>query len=149
MFSWLKGLFVKDEAVAATERSEAQAAGKPASPAADEGLALIVVGEVLSKEKHPNADRLSLTRVKVAEDKVLDIVCGAPNVEVGQKVAVALVGAVLPNGMRIEEREVRGSRSSGMICAEDELALGANHDGVMVLDAALAVGTPIRQALAR
>lgn len=113
------------------------------------GLDKVVVGEVMSKDKHPNADRLSVTRVKIAEDSVLDIVCGAPNVEAGQKVAVALVGASLPNGMKIESREVRGVRSNGMICAEDELGLGTDHAGIMVLDAGLVVGTPIREALGK
>lgn len=111
------------------------------------GLDRVVVGEVVSRDKHPDADKLSVTKVKVSESEMLDIVCGAPNVAAGQKVAVALVGAELPNGMKIEERKVRGEKSCGMICAEDELGLGKNHEGIMVLDADLAVGTPIREAL--
>jgi len=112
-----------------------------------EGLDNVVVGEVVFKDKHPDADKLSVTKVKVSETETLDIVCGAPNVEVGQKVAVALVGAELPNGMKIEERKVRGEKSCGMICAEDELGLGKNHEGIMVLDAELKIGTPIKEAL--
>ncbi|MDD3190823.1 MAG: phenylalanine--tRNA ligase subunit beta [Candidatus Pacebacteria bacterium] len=111
------------------------------------GLDQVVVGEVAFKDKHPDADKLSITKVKVSESEILDIVCGAPNVEVGQKVAVALVGAELPNGMKIEERKVRGEKSCGMICAEDELGLGKSHEGIMVLDSALEIGTPIREAL--
>lgn len=112
-----------------------------------EGLDKVVVGEVVFKDKHPDADKLSVTKVKISESETLDIVCGAPNVEAGQKVAVALVGAELPNGMKIEERKVRGEKSCGMICAEDELGLGKNHEGIMVLDADLKVGTPIVKAL--
>lgn len=111
------------------------------------GLDKVVVGEVTFKDKHPDADKLSVTKVKVSEAETLDIVCGAPNVEVGQKVAVALVGAELPNGMKIEERKVRGALSQGMICAEDELGLGKDHAGIMVLDADLKIGTPVREAL--
>lgn len=111
------------------------------------GLEKVVVGQVLSVAKHPDADKLSVTRVKVAQGEELDIVCGAPNVAMGQKVAVALVGASLPSGMRIEERKVRGEKSCGMICAEDELGLGKDHAGIMVLDDALIVGTPLVAAL--
>lgn len=107
----------------------------------------IVVGKILSVEKHPNADRLSVCVVKVSANKKLQIICGAPNVEAGQKVPVALVGAVLPNGMNIEEREVRGVKSNGMICAEDELGLGEDHDGIMVLDSSLKVGQSFVDAL--
>ena len=111
------------------------------------GLDNVVVGEVISRDKHPDADKLSITKVKVSESETLDIVCGAPNVTAGQKVAVALVGAELPNGMKIEERKVRGEMSRGMICAEDELGLGKSHEGIMVLDADLAIGTPVKEAL--
>lgn len=96
------------------------------------GLENIVVGEVMAVEKHPNADRLKVTTVNIGKE-LLQIVCGAPNVAIGQKVAVALVGAKLPNGMVIETREVRGIKSMGMICAEDEIGLGNNHEGIMVL----------------
>lgn len=111
------------------------------------GLDNVVVGEVVWKDKHPDADKLSVTKVKVSETETLDIVCGAPNVEAGQKVAVALVGAELPSGMKIEERKVRGALSQGMICAEDELGLGEGHEGIMVLGPDLTIGTPLREAL--
>jgi len=112
-----------------------------------EGLKSVVVGEVLEIEKHPDADKLNLVKVDVGENKILDIVCGAPNVEAGQKVAVALVGAELPDEFKIEKRKVRGVESYGMICAEDELGLGENHEGIMVLDKNLEVGTPLKEAL--
>lgn len=95
----------------------------------------VVVGKVLSVAPHPNADRLRLTKVDV-KSEVLEIVCGAPNVAAGQLVPVALVGAKLPNGLEIKESEIRGVKSSGMICAEDELGLGHDHEGIMVLDKA-------------
>jgi len=77
----------------------------------------------------------------------LDIVCGAPNVSAGQLVPVALLGAELPNGMKIEEREVRGEKSFGMICAEDELGLGTEHAGIMVLDKKAKIGEPFAEYL--
>ncbi len=112
-----------------------------------EGLDRVVVGEILEVKEHSDADRLNLVKVNVDKDKILDIVCGAPNVEIGQKVAVALVGAELPGGFKIEKRKVRGVESCGMICAEDELGIGDEHKGIMVLDKSLEVGTPIKKAL--
>lgn len=111
----------------------------------------VVVGQVLSAEKHPNADRLRVCKVDVGTE-VLDIVCGAPNVTAGQKVPVALVGAVLhPFGadkaLKIEKGKIRGEVSMGMICAEDELGLGPDHDGILVLDSKLPVGKPFEETL--
>ncbi|HTW96949.1 MAG TPA: phenylalanine--tRNA ligase subunit beta, partial [Candidatus Methylomirabilis sp.] len=107
----------------------------------------VVVGKVLEVKKHPNSDHLNLTRVDVGEKEPLAIVCGAPNVSAGQLVAVALVGAELSNGMKIEEREVRGEKSQGMICAEDELGLGNEHAGIMVLNKKAKVGEPFSKYL--
>ena len=110
------------------------------------GLKGVVVGEVLTCEKHPNADKLSVTTVNVGTEETLNIVCGAPNVAAGQKVLVATVGTTLyPNpdeSFKIKKAKVRGVESLGMICAEDELGLGNSHDGIMVLDSAVEVGTP-------
>ncbi len=97
-------------------------------------IADVVVGKVLEVSDHPNADKLRLAKVAVGKEKPLNIVCGAPNLEVGQLVPVALCGAVLPGDFKIERREVRGEMSEGMICAEDELGLGDKHEGVIVLD---------------
>lgn len=99
----------------------------------------VVVGKILEIEKHPNADRLQVTKTDVGSE-VLQIVCGASNIAVGQKVPVALVGAKLPNGIILKEAEIRGVKSCGMICAEDELGLGKNHDGIMVLDEKAEIG---------
>jgi phenylalanyl-tRNA synthetase beta chain len=111
-----------------------------------EQFAKVVVGQVLSVDKHPNADRLRLVVVDVKK-KRLNIVCGAPNLAVGQLVPVALVGAVLPNGLEIKESLIRGEKSSGMICAEDELGLGKNHDGILVLSANAKVGEELAKYL--
>jgi phenylalanyl-tRNA synthetase beta chain len=103
------------------------------------GLEHFYIGEVIRCEKHPNADKLSLTQVNLGENLgVKKIVCGAPNVAVGQKVAVAVEGAIIytPNGesFSIKNSKIRGEESQGMICAEDELGIGEGHDGILVLD---------------
>ena len=109
------------------------------------GLKGVVVGEVLSCEKHPNADRLKITKVKIGDEEVVPIVCGAPNVAKGQKVLVAMVGSSLSmqNGtsLKISKSKIRGEVSMGMICAEDELGLGESHEGIMILDKSLNPGT--------
>lgn len=99
----------------------------------------VVVGKVLTVDKHPNADRLRVTTVDIKKE-ILTIVCGAPNVETGQLVPVATIGSILPNGLEIKESEIRGEKSYGMICAEDELGLGNNHEGIMVLDKRAKIG---------
>lgn len=99
----------------------------------------VVVGKVLSVEKHPKADRLNLAEVDV-KTEVLKIVCGAPNLEKGQLVPVAKVGTILPGEFEIKEAEIRGEKSQGMICAEDELGLGDDHDGIMILNKSAKIG---------
>lgn len=110
------------------------------------GLEGLVIGEVLECEQHPNADKLKLTKVNIGTGEPLQIVCGAPNVAVGQKVVVATVGTTIyPNTgdpLTMKLAKIRGVESFGMICAEDELGIGASHDGIMVLPAALKPGTP-------
>ncbi|MFA5420737.1 MAG: phenylalanine--tRNA ligase subunit beta [Patescibacteria group bacterium] len=100
----------------------------------------VIVAKVLSTAKHPQADKLKLVLVDAGERGQLKIVCGAPNVESGQMVPLALVGAILPNGLEIKKAEIRGEESNGMICAEDELGLGEDHDGIMVLDKKAKIG---------
>jgi phenylalanyl-tRNA synthetase beta chain len=92
-----------------------------------------VVGRVLEAAQHPNADRLSVCRVDVGEAEPAQIVCGAPNVRAGQTVAVARPGAIMPDGAKLKAAKLRGLESQGMILAEDELAIGTEHDGIMVL----------------
>ena len=109
------------------------------------GLKGVVIGEVITKTQHPNADRLSITIVDIGGDDPLQIVCGAPNINVGQKVAVATVGTWLYDGdnkFKIKKGKIRGQDSLGMVCGEDELGLGEDTDGIMVLDATAKVGTP-------
>lgn len=110
------------------------------------GLCGVVIGEVKECAKHPNADKLSLTKVDVGGAELLSIVCGAPNVAVGQKVVVATTGAMLypteGEPFEIKKSKIRGENSEGMICAEDEIGLGKSHAGIMVLDTDVKVGTP-------
>ncbi len=110
------------------------------------GLEGMVIGEVLTCEKHPDADKLSLTTVAIGPGQVSQIVCGASNVAAGQKVVVATVGATLypSNGepFEIKKAKIRGQVSEGMICAEDEIGIGTSHAGIIVLDTDLPNGTP-------
>ena len=110
------------------------------------GMEGVVVGHVLTCEKHPDADRLNITTVDLGEGTPVQIVCGASNVAKGQKVPVATIGTKLfdKEGVEFEIKKgkIRGQESHGMICAEDELGLGTSHDGIMILDATLKPGTP-------
>lgn len=114
------------------------------------GLEGVVVGEVLTCEKHPDADKLKVTTVTVGADP-LQIVCGAPNVAVGQKVAVAMVGCTLyptpEEPLKMKVSKIRGVESHGMLCAEDELGIGHSHAGIMVLDSSIPVGKPMAEVL--
>lgn len=108
------------------------------------GLEGLVVGEVKDKWQHPNADKLSCTKVDVGAGELLNIVCGASNVDKGQKVIVATIGTVLYSGndhFKIKKSKLRGELSEGMICAEDEIGLGESHDGILVLPNEVPVGT--------
>jgi len=113
------------------------------------GLKGIVIGEVIEKEKHPDADKLSITKVNIGGTELLNIVCGAPNVEAGQKVLVATIGAKLypttGEPFEIKKSKIRGQASEGMICAEDEIGLGTSHDGILILPNDAVVGTPAAQ----
>ncbi|MFY8008789.1 MAG: YtpR family tRNA-binding protein, partial [Flavobacterium sp.] len=110
------------------------------------GLEGVVVGHVLTCEKHPDADRLKITTVDLGDGAPVQIVCGAANVAAGQKVPVATIGTKLfdkdGNEFEIKKGKIRGQESHGMICAEDELGLGTSHDGIMILDEKLKPGTP-------
>ncbi|HKB85583.1 MAG TPA: phenylalanine--tRNA ligase subunit beta [Ignavibacteriaceae bacterium] len=106
-----------------------------------------VIGLVKEKKKHPNADKLSLCTVSTGE-KEYQVICGAPNVDEGQKVVFAQIGAVVPKGkFKIAKAKIRGIESNGMICSEAELQFSDNHDGIMVLDPGLKEGTPVSDAL--
>jgi phenylalanyl-tRNA synthetase beta chain len=106
-----------------------------------------IVGFVKETEKHPNADKLTICKVFDGKED-LQVICGAPNVAAGQKVVFAPIGTEIPNGnFTIKKAKIRGTESNGMICAEDELLLSDNHDGIMVLDENLEAGKPITEAL--
>lgn len=110
------------------------------------GLEGVVVGKVLSCEKHPNADKLSLCRVDIGQGEAVQIVCGAPNVAAGQSVPVATIGTTLypaeGEPWKVKKGKIRGTESHGMICAEDEIGLGSSHEGILVLNTEAPPGTP-------
>ena len=106
-----------------------------------------VIGRVLSAEPHPDADRLTVCSVDIGASAPSTIVCGAPNVAAGQIVAVASPGAVMPDGSTLGKAKLRGIESHGMILAEDEVGIGEDHQGIMVLDEGLVVGAPLSEHL--
>jgi phenylalanyl-tRNA synthetase beta chain len=127
--------------ILATKKSAKKEIEKSAS-----NLENVVVGKILEIKKHPNADRLQIAIVETrhaSSVQNLQIVCGAPNIKVGQLVPVALPGAKLAGGAEIKETEIRGVKSFGMLCAEDELGLSSNHSGIMILDERAEIGTEV------
>ena len=111
------------------------------------GLEGVVIGKTKTIRKHPNADRLNIATVDIGVDKDLQIVCGAPNVDKDQTVAVATCGTTLfPNNekLKIKKSKIRGEESNGMICGQDELNLGEYDDGIMILDDEFKAGTPLK-----
>jgi phenylalanyl-tRNA synthetase beta chain len=110
-------------------------------------VSAFVTGRVLEAAQHPDADRLTVCTVDVGRDQTQTIVCGAPNVAAGQTVAVALPGAVMPDGSKLGQAKLRGVVSDGMILAEDEVGIGEDHFGIMVLDSDLPVGAPLAEHL--
>ena len=107
----------------------------------------VVVGVVVSRQRHSNADKLSLCKVDIGKGSHLQIICGAPNVRKGLKVAVATVGAVLPNNFKIKKAKLRGVESVGMICSEAEIGLSDEHEGIMELDSSAPLGENLRYFL--
>ena len=111
------------------------------------GLAGVVVAKVVECEPHPDSDHLHVTKVDAGTGELLNVVCGAPNVAVGQKVLFAQIGTVLPGDFKIKKSKIRGIESLGMICAEDELGIGSSHEGIMVLPEDAVIGTPAKEYL--
>ena len=107
----------------------------------------VFVGEVVECGQHPNADKLRVTKVNVGGERLLDIVCGAPNCRKGLKVAVATIGAVLPGDFKIKAAKLRGEPSEGMLCSFSELGISEDHDGIIELPADAPIGTDIREYL--
>lgn len=115
-----------------------------------QGLELVITAQVASLKPHPNADRLQLCEVKIGTSgKPLDIVCGARNMKVGDKVALAQVGAQLPNGVKIQKSQIRGSTSEGMLCSETELGFSKEGEGIIILPPETPLGVPLADALGR
>ena len=111
------------------------------------GLKGVVVAQVLTCEPHPDSDHLHVTTVNDGTPEPVQVVCGAPNVAAGQKVLFAQLGTVLPGDFKIKKSKIRGVESFGMICAEDELGIGASHAGIMVLPEDAVIGTPAKEYL--
>lgn len=107
----------------------------------------VIIGEVMELEKHPNADRLRVAKINIGEEELLQIVCGAPNIAIGQKVPVAQVGARLAGGFEIAKSKIRDIESFGMVCSQKELGLGEGHEGIMVLPASSTVGVSLKDFL--
>src|SRR5919197_5719296 len=151
--SWLSDYVAVDMPLAeladrlSVSSAEVEGVERRGVPDTDGNLGLFRVGRVLRAAKHPNADRLQLCHVDVGESDARQIVCGAWNFGAGATVAVALPGAVLPSGLTLERREVRGQLSDGMILAEDEVDLGTDHTGIMVLENGIEPGTPLVEVL--
>ena len=110
-------------------------------------LAGVVIGKVIQAGRHPNADTLWVTKVDDGSGELLDVVCGAPVVTVGTLYPFARAGTVLPGGIKLEKRKIRGETSNGMLCSARELGLGADHSGIMALDIDVAPGTPFLEAV--
>lgn len=107
----------------------------------------VIIGEVISAEQHPNADKLRVTKINVGAENLIDIVCGAPNCRAGLKVAVAMVGATLPGDFKIKSAKLRGEPSEGMLCSYSELGISDDHDGIIELPADAPIGLSLREYL--
>src|ERR671912_1779286 len=110
-------------------------------------LAPIVVARVVQEAAHPDSDHLHITKVDMGTGELLDVVCGAPNVQAGKLYPFAPTGTVMPGGLKIEKRKIRGQTSNGMLCSARELGLGQEHDGILELTVDAAPGTPLLQAM--
>lgn len=151
-YNWLKDYLdfdlQPDEVAAALTSIGLETGGVEEVQTIKGGLEGLVIGEVLTCEEHPNSDHLHITTVNVGGEAPLQIVCGAPNVAAGQKVVVAVNGTKLYDGdecFTIKRSKIRGVESNGMICAEDEIGIGTDHNGIIVLPADAVVGTPAKE----
>ncbi|MGC8519684.1 MAG: phenylalanine--tRNA ligase subunit beta [Steroidobacteraceae bacterium] len=147
-YAWLtEWIDVPWDAAALGERLTMAGLELEAITPAAEPFCGVVVGEILSAEKHPQADKLRICRVATGQGEPLQIVCGAPNARAGLKSALALIGAVLPGGVKIKAAKLRGSESAGMLCSPKELGLAEDSDGILELPADAPIGAPLREYL--
>ena len=151
-YNWLKEYvnfdLTPDETAAALTSIGLETGGVEEVQTIKGGLEGLVIGEVLTCEPHPNSDHMHITTVNLGQGEPVQIVCGAPNVAAGQKVVVATLGAKLYDGdecFTIKKSKLRGVESNGMICAEDEIGIGTDHAGIIVLPADAVVGTPAKE----
>jgi phenylalanyl-tRNA synthetase beta chain len=151
-YSWLKDYIQLEESpeeiCKILTRTGLEVAGMEEVETVKGGMEGLVAGKVITCGKHPNSDHLSVTTVDTGTGELLPIVCGAPNVAAGQKVVVAPVGTTLYIGdqeLTLKKIKIRGEVSEGMICAEDEIGIGADHEGIIVLDDSVPVGTPAKE----
>ena len=151
-YNWLKDYLLFDlqpaEVAAALTSIGLETGGIEEVQPVKGGMEGLVIGEVLTCVDHPDSDHLHITTVDVGVDAPQQIVCGAPNVAAGQKVVVATIGTTLYHGdekFTIKKSKIRGVESNGMICAEDEIGPGTNHDGIIVLPAHAQVGMPAKE----
>ena len=147
-YNWLKEYvnfdLTPDETAAALTSIGLETGGVEEVQTIKGGLEGLVIGEVLTCEEHPNSDHLHITTVNLGDGEPVQIVCGAPNVAAGQKVVVATLGTKLYDGdecFTIKKSKIRGVESTGMICAEDEIGIGTDHAGIIVLPAEAVPGT--------
>ncbi|MDB4876198.1 MAG: hypothetical protein JWM41_2644 [Gemmatimonadetes bacterium] len=147
-YEWLRAFVPFDEsAVRLRELITAHTATVDELVALREDLASIVIARVVEEAAHPNSDHLHVTKVDAGTGTLLDVVCGAPNVTAGKLYPFAMTGTVLPGGLKIQKRKIRGAISDGMLCSARELALGEEQDGIMELSVDVAPGTPFLSAL--
>src|SRR4051812_10581502 len=113
----------------------------------DKGFEKVITAQILERNKHPEADRLSLCKVSIGSGDPLEIVCGAQNMKAGDKVALAQIGASLPNGVTITQSKIRGVVSNGMLCSEEELKLKDKAEGILILPSSTPLGKPLASVL--
>src|ERR1043165_9305548 len=131
-YNWLKDFVDHDlSPTALRDLITSRAATVDAVEALREDLKPFVVARVVECAPHPDSDHLSVTKVDAGTGELLDVVCGAPNVQAGSLYPFAKVGVTLPNGITLQKRKIRGQLSNGMLCSPDELALGSDHSGIM------------------
>src|SRR5438046_958816 len=147
-YEWLRGFVPFDESPTQLRALiTAHIAPVDELVALRDDLSSIVIARVVEEAPHPDSDHLHITKVDAGTGTLLDVVCGAPNVTAGKMYPFAATGTVLPGGLKIQKRKIRGAISDGMLCSARELGLGQEQDGILELDVNVAPGTPLLRAL--